>query len=532
MRIRPVLEVLSVVSALFLILGSRAPLAIAEPPPITAVAREGDPVPGAGSVTRIDNVAVNDAGQWIVEADTDFANADQDQVLINNAGLLLREDDPLPEPLGARLDSFDSINLNAAGNSGWNFFLRGTGGAFDDSGIYFNTTLVIQESDFSTAPEFSPNTPYLGFFDAKMNDANQIMMVATVDDTNVPTTVDQAIVRLELDPSGALLSEAVVAKEGDVLPGQVEAVELFETGPHGSASNAPGDVLYIANLTGNTATDGAIYLNHVLIAQEGSPSPVPGRNYELLLGRGLDLGDSGDHVFKANLDGAVTDDDVIIVDGAVFKQEGESFPAIAPFLLENFGLAAGPVAIDDNGNVAWYGDWNDPDLDRDSGLFVGEELVVQEGVTMVGGVILDTIANGQDAFALSDNGRWLIFEGTLLGGIDGAFLVELGAAGGVAEGQRAPLAPRLPDLAIVPNPFAGATSILYELTSENEVEIAVYDIAGRLVARLEQGRRGAGSHALAWDGRTGAGRALAPATYFVRLSAGEATVVRKLTRAH
>jgi FlgD Ig-like domain len=512
------------------VLAATAAPAFAGDPSITVALREGDPVSGGGNVTRIDNVAVNNSGQWLVEADTDFANTDLDQVLVNNAGLVLREGDPLPAPAGAQLSSFDSINLNASGDSGWNFFLSGTNGTFDDSGIYFNTILVIQESDTSSAPEFSPNTAYRGFFDAKMTDTNEIVMVCTVDDPLLPTTVDQAIVRLALDDAGNLISEAVLAKEGDVLAGQTELVEFFETDPHGSALNEAGDFLFAADLAGNTVTDGAIYLNAVLIAQEGSPSPVPLRNYELLLNRALGLGNQGSHVFKANLDGATTDDDLIIKDGAVFKREGESFAAIAPFQLENMGLATGPLAVDDNGRVVWFGDWNNPNLDVDTGLFVDETLVVQEGVTTIGGVILDVIANGQDSFSLSDNGRWLLFEGTLLGGIDGSFLVDLGDVSGVADDAGAPTRSRL-DLAIVPNPFQGATSIRYTLDGSEEVAVAIYDLTGRLVARLAEGRRPAGTHAFTWDGRTDTGRPLAAGTYFARFTAGDATVVTKLTRA-
>jgi len=503
--------------------------ALAGGPVITVALREGDPISGGGNVTRIDNVAVNDSGEWLVEADTDLADTNRDQVLVDHTGSVLREDDPLPAPAGARISSFDSINLNANGDSGWNFFLSGTAGTFDDSGIYWNTVLVIQESDTSSATGFSPNTAYRGFFDAKMTDANEIVMVCTVDDPLIPTTVDQAIVRLALDGDGNLISETVVAKEGDVLAGQTELVDTFETDPHGSALNDAGDFLYAADLTGNTVTDGAIYLNAALLAQEGSPSPVPLRNYEILLNRGLGLSNPGSHVFKANLDGVTTDDDVLIVDGAVFKQEGGSFAAIAPFQLENFGLAAGPVAVDDAGRVVWYGDWNDLNLDVDTGLFVDETLVVQEGVTTIGGVILDVIANGQDSFSLSDNGRWLLFEGTLLGGIDGAFLVDLGDVSGVAGDAGAPTRSRL-DLAIAPNPFAGVTSIRYALDRTANVEVAIYDLAGRLVARLAAGRREAGAHAFTWDGRTDSGRALAAGTYFARLSAGEMTMVRKLTR--
>lgn len=409
---------------------------------ISPLLLEGDSVPGVGLVTRIDNLAVNDSGQWIVEADTDLADTDRDQVLVKDGALYLQEADPLSEPVGSNIDTFDAVNLNASGNSGWNFFLDGTSGTGDDSGIFFNTSLLIQESDISTAAGFSPGTPYIGFFEAFINNAGngQIAVIASVDDPAIASTVDRALVILEHDGAGNLVSETVFAKEGDVLPGQVEAVADFDTDPQEFAFNDAGSLLYCADLAGATATDGALYVDNTLIAQEGSPSPVPGRNYEFILGRARDMSNSGAVVFKANLDGATTDDDVIILNGAVFAREGDALPATGGFLLENMGLTTGPVRVDNAGNVLWYAEWNDPDTDIDTGLFLNDQLLVQEGVTQIGGVVVDAIANGTDAFVMSDNGLYIVFEATLLDGTNGAFLIELAS----------PVSLHLSDLQAVP----------------------------------------------------------------------------------
>lgn len=48
---------------------------------VTPLVQKGDVVTGVGTVTRIDNLAVNDDGSWIVEADTDHPNFDMDGVL-------------------------------------------------------------------------------------------------------------------------------------------------------------------------------------------------------------------------------------------------------------------------------------------------------------------------------------------------------------------------------------------------------------------------------------------------------------------
>ena len=43
---------------------------------ITPLLLEGDAVDGVGLITRIDNIAVNDSGLWLVEADTDHPDLD------------------------------------------------------------------------------------------------------------------------------------------------------------------------------------------------------------------------------------------------------------------------------------------------------------------------------------------------------------------------------------------------------------------------------------------------------------------------
>jgi len=388
---------------------------------IETLVLEGDSVPGVGLVTHIDNLAINNLGMWIVEADTDHANTDADSVLIRDGVLYLREGDALDEPEGATIDSFDSVNVNILGTSGWNFFLDGTGGSNDDSGIYLNTDLIIQESDISEAPEFSPGTIYIGFFEVKINDADAMLVVASVDDPNIPTTVDRALVVISSDAQ----SESVFAKEGDVLPGQTETVADFGTGPSKFDYNNAGDVMFFADLTGDSAADGVFYLNNTLLAQEGSPAPIEGRNWQLLSSRPLDVNNNGDYVFRGNLDGDTTDDEVIIKNGAKFIQEGDTLAAIAPFTFENFGTSA-PVLINDNGDVVWFGEWNNPDTDVDTGIFLNDTLLVQEGVTVIAGQVVDTINAVEDGLRISDNGVYIIFEATLADGTNGTFLIDFG----------------------------------------------------------------------------------------------------------
>jgi hypothetical protein len=392
---------------------------------ITPAVLEGDEVSGVGQVTSIGNLTINNDGSWIVEVDTSHPDTDADGALIKDGALLLREGQALADPNGATLDTFDSVTLNKPGHSGWNFFLDGTSGSNDDSGVYFDTTLVIQESDISTAPEFTPGTPYIGFFEVRINDAGDLLIVASIDDPNIPTSVDRALVFVDIDESGNLLSETVLFKEDDLLAGA--AINDFGTGPHQIAFNNNGDVMYFVDLDLDSAIDGAVYINDTKLAQEGDAAPVPDRAYQTLSSRGLDFNNDGDHVFKADLDGDSADDYVLVRNGGIFRREGETIPAIAPFKFDGtsaFGLSSGPVQIDHCGNVLYFGDWDNPNTDLDSGLLLNDDLIVEEGVTVVADSIMDTIQSGQDAFALSDSGRYAIFEGYLADGRNGAFIIE------------------------------------------------------------------------------------------------------------
>jgi hypothetical protein len=133
---------------------------------------------------------------------------------------------------------------------------------------------------------------------------------------------------------------------------------------------------------------------------------------------------AGDYAFTATLSGTTTDDAVIVLNGGVFAQEGSTLPAIpGGFLLQGFGTGA--IDLDEAGNLFWYGDWDDPDTTRDTGIFRNCQLIVQEGVTTIGGIVLESIASVQENVDVSPNGEWLIFEGSLTGGISGAFLVHM-----------------------------------------------------------------------------------------------------------
>jgi hypothetical protein len=78
-----------------------------------------------------------------------------------------------------------------------------------------------------------------------------------------------------------------------------------------------------------------------------------------------------------------------------------------------------------------------------------------------------------------------------------------------------------------PNPAAGTQVIRFTTPRRGELDLRVFDLAGRAVATLAHGPFAAGEHTVEWSGRTAAGAPVAPGVYFLRLRVdGEQTAAR------
>ncbi|MGQ0720998.1 MAG: FlgD immunoglobulin-like domain containing protein [Candidatus Eiseniibacteriota bacterium] len=81
-----------------------------------------------------------------------------------------------------------------------------------------------------------------------------------------------------------------------------------------------------------------------------------------------------------------------------------------------------------------------------------------------------------------------------------------------------------------PNPFADAARIAFALPKASPVDLAVYDVSGRLVRTLLEGPMAAGRHVADWDGRDAEGRKVSSGVYFYRIVAGADRAERKMVR--
>ena len=81
-----------------------------------------------------------------------------------------------------------------------------------------------------------------------------------------------------------------------------------------------------------------------------------------------------------------------------------------------------------------------------------------------------------------------------------------------------------------PNPFNPRTTVRFTTPAAAPVDLAVYDLQGRLVRRLLAGEQlAAGAHAVVFDGHDDAGLALGAGIYLCRLEVGGEVQNQKLT---
>ena len=105
--------------------------------------------------------------------------------------------------------------------------------------------------------------------------------------------------------------------------------------------------------------------------------------------------------------------------------------------------------------------------------------------------------------------------------------VALSGVSAVGDGVPAAFAVR----GASPNPFNPRTEIRFVLPAGAATTVDLYDARGRWLRRLHEGELGRGPHAVAWDGRDRAGRAVPSGTYLALVRSGTHRGAVKLTLA-
>jgi hypothetical protein len=79
-----------------------------------------------------------------------------------------------------------------------------------------------------------------------------------------------------------------------------------------------------------------------------------------------------------------------------------------------------------------------------------------------------------------------------------------------------------------PNPFNPSTAIEYQIAKQGNVEVAIYDINGRLVKILLNSTQYPGSYTIQWNGQGEGSRTVSSGTYFYQVKSNGIQLVKKM----
>jgi len=87
--------------------------------------------------------------------------------------------------------------------------------------------------------------------------------------------------------------------------------------------------------------------------------------------------------------------------------------------------------------------------------------------------------------------------------------------------------PRSLGMTCTPNPFNASVTIQWDLPSDSDSRLAVYDILGKRIVELWSGTKTAGSHTSVWNGTNADNSRASSGIYFVKLdAAGESKIFK------
>lgn len=83
-----------------------------------------------------------------------------------------------------------------------------------------------------------------------------------------------------------------------------------------------------------------------------------------------------------------------------------------------------------------------------------------------------------------------------------------------------------------PNPFSDFTTISFQLANAQNVSVEIYDLQGKLIQTIENGRKAAGNHNIKWDGKSISGHKVAPGIYIGKLQTQAGTGMIRIVKSN
>jgi hypothetical protein len=412
-----------------------APAVLALPPirvvPLTLEGEGVEGYPGA-TVSEVIDVSVNNDGVWAARVraieDLGGGQARKSVCLLRSGQLMMRERGTVDGPGGPlTLRLLRSVAIANSGETVSSLFV-GDNGTFGD-GLFVRDRIVAFTDDPTEVPGLDPASTWVSFGDPDIGNGRHVVVRCEVNDPTLDRQPAPGLAMLRLGTGSTVIERRLVALYSQPAPG-LPGLTLQDFDPssmHRDVNNL-GGMLYSARLSADSASDGAIYLDNILVAREGDLSPLPGYRYRDFVGSqfAMDLADSGQWILRTHVQDELETTQILICSGAVHAREGQASVEMGG-IIESLG--AWDVQIDDAGRPYWYVD-TATTFNTDTAIMRGNQPLVRETLTQVQGRPLLGFATGEQWFNVSDNGKFVVFVGIVPnpigpGSIEGAFLVEL-----------------------------------------------------------------------------------------------------------
>jgi probable HAF family extracellular repeat protein len=190
-------------------------------------------------------------------------------------------------------------------------------------------------------------------------------------------------------------------------------------------------------------------------------------------------------------------------------------PTIRPLPIPSGFFSATPTAVNDSGDIVGYA--GSPNIDAhailwrngiaiDLGVWPGGHYSVARGINNLGQIVgTGTIAGDNLDHAL----MWTVDNG--------AVSVDPADGNGLMLTR------------VQPNPSSSQTTFSFALAHAGRVKIGIYDLTGRIIAKLSDREFPIGPHTLTWSGRDSRGGDVPTGIYVVRLETESRSETRKIT---
>ena len=369
--------------------------ALGEPFPAHVLVRKGDALGDLGRVTGVGAFDMAHPRQWTATVGLDNPIA---PAAVLELGRVLAVWGQPTNVHGVFYRDFGAPQISDYGAVSWPGLVEPI--LTNLSGLFLDGNVVLLGGDPGSAPGLPPGLTYRFFQAARFLD-HGVLVACDLDDPSRPSpSFHQTLMRLTPNAGGPP-AQSVLVQLGGLLPGSASPVANLPSDLSDFDTNRPGNIIYLAHTEDGV---GHVVLDDTVVIRLGDTVASLGLPLDWALVVNLDDGAgwllSG---WVREASGNLLD--VVLVNGAPIAVEGDPLPGVPGFIV----LHAYGTELADGGQALWRATWNDPDQARDEGLFLGDQLLVQEGVTLVEGQVVTAIGPA----TVSDDGRVLLFTAGL-----------------------------------------------------------------------------------------------------------------------